>query len=115
MAPTDYVPNMRDVEESFFHRNLQIPKNIQARQGGISTSRAGQSVKLQGEIPVTFYNYLLSSGMFNHEVLPLQCLYENHGQAMAPKEFPPIKSPPPPATDEQDGALLPAKQPLRIM
>jgi len=119
MPPTDDVPNMLNVnEESFFHRDLQIPKNIQAHQDGTGTPSAGQSVELEGEIPVTFYDYLLSSGIFNYAVLPLQRLYENHGQAMAPKEFPPINPPSPPrhgATGERDRDPLPVEQPLRIM
>ena len=110
MPPKDNVPNMPNVsEKSFFHRHLQIPKNIQAHRSSVSASSAGQPVKLEGEIPVTFYDYCLDSGMFNYIEMPLQHLYKDHGQMMALEGFPPIDSPSPPPHDEPTG------QPLRIV
>jgi len=113
MLPRDNVPNMPNVsEESFFNRNLRIPENIQAHRGGVGTSGVRQPIKLEGEIPVTFYDYLLDSGMFKYTEMPLQHLYKDYGQMMAPEGFPPMD---PPSSSHHDATDEPAGQPLRIM
>ena len=104
MSPRDDVPNMENVnEQSFFHRNLRIPKNIQSHQHDSDLSSEGESTKLEGEVPVTFYHYLLHNGMFKYVVMPLQYLYQNYGLAMAQERFPRID---PPSLDEHTGQLL---------
>ncbi|KAG0641972.1 hypothetical protein HOY80DRAFT_1014740 [Tuber brumale] len=102
----DHVPNIQNVsEESFFYRNCWIPKNIQVPQYANRGPRGSQftDARLEGEAPVTFYNYPLDGGKFEYVVMPLQYLYENYGEAMSPKESPsmnPFKTPDQNETDE---------------
>jgi len=113
------MPNIQNVsEESFFNRNLWIPKNIRAHQDDIDVSDADRSMRLEGEVPVTFYRYPWGSGAFEHEAMPLQYLYKDYGRVMAPELFPPIDPPSlscQGAPDELADQYLLNEQPLRIM
>ncbi|KAG0131822.1 hypothetical protein HOY82DRAFT_325395 [Tuber indicum] len=85
--PQGDAPDMQNVnEESFFYRNCWIPKNIQVPRYVNGVPSGNQSNQLEGEEPVTFYNYSLDGGKFEYVVMPLQYLYKNYGEAMVPKE-----------------------------
>lgn len=114
VPPRDDVPNMRNVsEESFFHRNLQIPKDIQVHECNNGASGAGQSIELEGEVPVAFYDYFLDSRRFKYAIIPLQYLYKNYGEAMVPERLPSFFHHA--ATGEPARQPLPVEEPLRIM
>ncbi|PUU84016.1 hypothetical protein B9Z19DRAFT_1098394 [Tuber borchii] len=115
VPPRDGVPNMRIVsEESFFHRNLQIPKDIQAHNCNNGALGAGQSIELEGEVPVTFYDYFLDSGRFKYVIMPLQYLYKNYGEAMVPERLPSFFHHVAAGEPAGQQPLL-VEQPLRIM
>ncbi|RPB02618.1 hypothetical protein L873DRAFT_1787609 [Choiromyces venosus 120613-1] len=114
VTPERYVPNMQNIsEQSFLYRDCWIPKNIQFPQCDNGTPNGNQSKHWRGEVPVTFYDYILDSGEFKYVVMPLQYLYKGYGAEMDPEKFP---FPNPPSGALQDATSEPPlEQHLRIV